>query len=41
MTLNDITTHKHPVGAHPSEARSREALAALVAAGARPKWLVF
>lgn len=41
MTLNDITTHKHPVGAHPSEARSREALAALVAAGARPKWLMF
>lgn len=36
MTQHDITTHTHP-----AEARSREELAALVAAGARPKWLMF
>ncbi|RAG86079.1 DUF1768 domain-containing protein [Streptacidiphilus pinicola] len=41
MTQNDITTHEHPAGAHPSEARSREELAALVTAGAHPKWLMF
>jgi hypothetical protein len=36
MTQHDITTQDHPAGA-----RSREELAALVAAGARPKWLMF
>ncbi|WP_042386764.1 NADAR family protein [Streptacidiphilus melanogenes] len=36
MKRNDITIHEHP-----EQARSREELAALVAAGARPKWLMF
>jgi ribA/ribD-fused uncharacterized protein len=41
MTQNDNTAQVHPVPAHPAEARSRAELAALVAAGARPKWLMF
>ncbi|SEM15766.1 NADAR family protein [Streptacidiphilus jiangxiensis] len=36
MDANDITTHNHP-----ARTRSRKQLAALVAAGARPKWLMF
>jgi ribA/ribD-fused uncharacterized protein len=36
MTETDLTAHEHP-----ARARSREQLAALVAAGARPKWLMF
>jgi ribA/ribD-fused uncharacterized protein len=36
-----MNAHEIDVHAHPATARSREQLAALTAAGARPKWLMF
>ncbi|MBF9070277.1 NADAR family protein [Streptacidiphilus fuscans] len=41
MNAKEIQASEHPAQDHPARARSREQLAALVAAGARPKWLMF
>ncbi|MEY9845112.1 NADAR family protein [Streptacidiphilus sp. MAP5-3] len=41
MNANETPVSENSAHDHPARARSREQLAALVAAGARPKWLMF